>query len=650
MKVTAPNGVRCFYEFGPFRLDSNRHRLFRDGKIIPLYPKAVEALIILIQNRARVLERETLIEALWPDVIVEDSNLTVAVSHLRKALNQNGDSGEFIETIPRVGYRFVADVREMMEAQTPTIRTEGNGNGTVFESKEFLQGHSQAPVVAAKRQRIHWPRIALAFASLLALSLIGWLLFSARSPKLPGGTAQVKTIAVLPFKMLDADPTDEYFGIGLADTLITQIGRIQQLIVRPIGAVQKSVERHAQDPLAAGRELRVEAVLDGAVQREADNLRVTVRLLRVGDGAGLWSGKFDEKFTDVFGVQDSISQQVARALVWNLSGQDRELLTKRHTDNVEAYRLYLKGRYFWNKRTPAGLQQSLAYFRQAIDLDPTYALAYSGMADCYAVLGWYSNHSFDETFPKAKAFAEKALEIDSGLAEPHATLALALHSYYGDWARAESEYKRALELNPNYATAHHWYGWYLIEVGRRDESVQEMKRALELDPVSLQINGDLGAALIDSYRPDEAIKYLKAALEMDQDFPEAHFTLGRAYLQKEDFAQSITEYEKARELSHDRPDILSELGNAYALAGQVEKARSILSQLNAMPRENVSPYYLAIVFVGLGEREKALAALEAATSQGRSGLFVGLKAEPTFDPLRNEPRFQKVLMSIGLKP
>jgi tetratricopeptide (TPR) repeat protein len=208
----------------------------------------------------------------------------------------------------------------------------------------------------------------------------------------------------------------------------------------------------------------------------------------------------------------------------------------------------------------------------------------------------------------------------------------------------------ALELNPNYATAHHWYGWYLIEVGRRDESVQEMKRALELDPVSLQINGDLGAALIDSYRPDEAIKYLKAALEMDQDFPEAHFTLGRAYLQKEDFAQSITEYEKARELSHDRPDILSELGNAYALAGQVEKARSILSQLNAMPRENVSPYYLAIVFVGLGEREKALAALEAATSQGRSGLFVGLKAEPTFDPLRNEPRFQKVLMSIGLKP
>jgi serine/threonine protein kinase/tetratricopeptide (TPR) repeat protein len=517
-----------------------------------------------------------------------------------------------------------------------------------------------SPPVRAWRWSKRNPKLATATAAAFCSATAAAFLFfshnglppqSSSDSRLPATNVHVKTMAVLPFKMLNADLSDEYLSIGLADTLITQIGRIQQLIVRPIGAVQKYAERHARDPVAAGRELRVEAVLDGTVQRESDNLRVTVRLLRVVDGAALWSGKFDKEFTEVFAVQDAISQDVAKALIRNLSGAERELLTKRPTDSPEAFRAYLKARYFWNKRTPAGLEQSLAYFRQAIDLDPAYALAYSGLADCYAVLGWYGNHSFEETFPKAKALAEKALEIDSGLAEPHATLGLALHSYYLDWPRAENEYKRALELNPNYATAHNWYGWYLIEVGRRDESVQEMKRALELDPISLQINADLGAVLLDAYRPDEAIKYLKAALEMDHDFTEAHFTLGRAYLQKGDIEQSITEYEKARELSHDRPDVLAELGNAYALAGKTAKAMTILSQLNTMPKEqNVSPYHLAVVFVGLGEREKALAALEAAASEVHSGFLVGLKAEPTFDPLRNEPRFQKILMSIGLTP
>jgi DNA-binding winged helix-turn-helix (wHTH) protein/TolB-like protein/tetratricopeptide (TPR) repeat protein len=646
------SGVRRLYEFGDFRLDPVRHRLFRGGELVPLSPKAIEALTVLVQNPGRLLERETLMETLWPETIVEDANLTVAVSQLRKAINENGDLGEFIQTIPRIGYRFVGDVREVVQERAPLRDVQlAESNGAPLLSTQSLPDQSQALVASAKRERAPLPRMALAAASLLVLALIGWLLFLVRSPKLPGATEQVKTMAVLPLKMINSDPTDEYLGIGLADALITQLGRIPQLIVRPTSAVQKYAETRPQDPLRAGRELRVEAILDGTAQREANNFRVTVRLLRVGDGAVLWSGKFDEKFADVFTVQDSISQEVAAALIWNLSPADRKLLTKRHTDNVQAYHLYLKGRYFWNKRTPAGLEQSLAYFRQAIDLDPTYALAYSGLADCYAVLGWYSNHSFDETFPKAKALAEKALEIDSDLADPHATLGLALHSYYLAWARAENEYKRALELNPNYATAHQWYGWYLIEVGRRDESVQEMKRALELDPVSLQINGDLGAVLLDAYRPDEAIKYLKAALEMDQDSPEAHFTLGRAYRQKGDFEQSITELERARELSHDRPDVLSHLGNAYALAGKTAKAMSILSQLSATPKENYgSPYHLAIVFVGLGEREKALAALEAAVSQGDSGLLAGLKADPTFDPLRNEPRFQKILMSIGLTP
>jgi len=655
MKRAVANGARRFYEFGPFRLDANRHRLLRDGEVVPLSPKAIETLILLVQNPGKLLEREMLMDAMWPDVIVEEANLTVAVSQLRKAINQNGDKGEFIQTIPRVGYRFVAEVRTVEEppSRLPAVSFDSvqtnivadDGNGAVPEVKQLLPDQAQTLVPSAKRDRIPWRRIALAAASIFALTIIGGLLFSARQPKLPATSAQVKTMAVLPFKILSADPADEYLGIGLADALITQIDRIPQILVRPISS-SKYAETHALDPVVAGRWLRVEAVLDGSVQHEADNLRVTVRLLRVGDGALLWSGKFDEKFTDMFAVQDSISQEVAAALTWNLSRADRQLLTKRHTDNVQAYQLYLKGRYFWNKRTGPDLERAIACFEQAVNLDPTYALAYSGLADCYAVLGYYTNHPFEETFPKAKALAEKALEIDSSLAEPHATLGLA-QSYYWDWARAENEYKRALELNPDYATAHHWYGWYLINVGRREESVEEMKRALELDPVSIDINTDLGALLIDAYRPDEGITYLKAALEMDANFIEAHWALGLAYLQKREFDRAIEEIEKAKELSPDRQDVfLSGLGTAYALASQTPQAISTLVQLKAM---NASPYYLARVYVGLGEKEEALAALEA-VYQARSSLIAGLKADPVWDPLRNEPRFQKILMSIGLTP
>jgi DNA-binding winged helix-turn-helix (wHTH) protein/TolB-like protein/Tfp pilus assembly protein PilF len=655
VKSAIANGARRFYEFGPFRLDANRHRLLRDGEVVPLSPKAIETLILLVQNPGKLLEREMLMDALWPDVIVEEANLTVAVSQLRKAINQNGDKGEFIQTIPRVGYRFVAEVRTVEEppSRLPAVSFDSvqtnivadDGNGAVPKLKELLADQVQTPAPSAKRERIPWRRIAVAAASIFALTIIGGLLFSARQPKLPATSAQVKTMAVLPFKILSADPADEYLGIGLADALITQIDRIPQILVRPISS-SKYAETHALDPVVAGRRLRVEAVLDGSVQHEADNLRVTVRLLRVGDGALLWSGKFDEKFTDMFAVQDSISQEVAAALTWNLSRADRQLLTKRHTDNVQAYQLYLKGRYFWNKRTGPDLERAIACFEQAVNLDPTYALAYSGLADCYAVLGYYTNHPFDETFPKAKALAEKALEIDSSLAEPHATLGLA-QSYYWDWARAENEYKRALELNPGYATAHHWYGWYLITVGRREESVQEMKRALELDPVSIDINTDLGALLIDAYRPDEGITYLKAALEMDANFIEAHWALGLAYLQKREFDRAIEEIEKAKELSPDRQDVfLSGLGTAYALASQTPQAISTLVQLKAM---NASPYYLARVYVGLGEKEEALAALEA-VYQARSSLIARLKADPVWDPLRNEPRFQKILTSIGLTP
>ncbi len=660
MKRAVPNGVRRFYEFGDFRLDPAKHRLLRGEEFVPLSPKAIEALTVLIQNPGKLLGRETLMQTLWPDTIVEDANLTVAISQLRKAINDNGDLGKFIQTIPRAGYRFVGDVKTVEEQPAPLTRALDEraptsieveqGNGALSQPHPAAAGpdHPQALVGSVKRGGFHWGHVVLAVASILLVGLIGLLLYSVRGPKLPRTTAQVKTMAVLPFKMLDADPGDEYLGIGLADALITQIGRIRQILVRPTGAVQKYAETQMQDPLVAGGELRVEAVLDGTVQREADNLRVTVRLLRVGDGAVLWSGKFDEKFRDVFAVQDSISQEVARALIWNLSGEDRKLLTKRHTDNIEAYRLYLKGRYFWNKRTPARLQQSLGYFRQAIDLDPTYASAYAGLADAYALLVWQDELPQKE-LSRAKAAATKALEIDETLAEAHTSLGFV--KFWDDWdfAGAELEFRRAIELNPDYATAHHWYGEFLGLMGRFDEGFKELTLAQKNDPLSLIINTDLGKLLFLARKPDEAIEQLQRTLEMDPDFPLAHLFLALAYNQKGLHDQAIAELQKQANRPGSRTIFKAALGFVYGQAGRKDEATSILNELKERTslKQFVSPFEIALVYTGLGEKDQALDWLEKAKTE-HDPFLIYIKTDPNFDSLRSDPRFQAFLQRMRL--
>ena len=465
----------------------------------------------------------------------------------------------------------------------------------------------------------------------------------------PATSAQVKTMAVLPLKMLGADPNDEYLGIGLTDALITQIGRIPQILVRPTGAVQKYAESHTQDPLAAGRELRVEAVLDGTVQREADSLRVTVRLLRVVDGAALWSGKFDKNFTDVFAVQDSIAQEVAKALSGNLSGEDRQLLTKRHTDNVEAFRAYLKGRYFWNKRTPATLEQSLGFFRQALDLDPTYSSAYAGMADAYALLVWQEQLPRDEFIARAKAAATKALEIDQTLAEPHVTLGYVKFWFDWDFAAAESEFRRAIELNPDYATAHHWYGESLGMMARFDDGLKELRLAQQVDPLSAIINADVGKLLFLARQPNEAIKQLRQTLELNPDLPLAHVFLGLACNKKGLHEQAIAELERVANGPGSRAIFKATLGFIYGQAGREAEARSILGALigSRSSEHYVSPFHIALVYVGLGEKDKAMEWLEKAKTE-RDPFLIYIKTDPNFDSLRGDSRFADLLRSMGV--
>jgi eukaryotic-like serine/threonine-protein kinase len=501
------------------------------------------------------------------------------------------------------------------------------------------------------------PKLAIATAVAVCSAVAAaFLFFSQNGPlsqpnlrsRLPATSTQVKTIAILPFKMLNADATDEYLGLGLADTLITQIGRIPEILARPPSAVQKYAESRTQNPLAAGRELRVEAVLAGTVQREADKLHVTARLLRVADGAVIWSGKFDQKFTEVFAIQDAISQGVAKALIHNVSDEDRKLLTKRRTDNIEAYRCYLKGRYVWNKRTPAALQQSLEFFRQALDLDPTYSSAYAGMADAYALLVWQEQLPRGEFIARAKAAATKALEIDRSLAEPHATLGYVKFWYDWDFAGAELEFRRAIELNPDYGTAHHWYGEALGMIGRFEEGIKELRLAQQVDPLSPIINADLGKLLFLARQPDQAIEQLRNTLGLDPDLPLAHVFLGLAYNKKGLHEKAIAELERIANAPSSRAIFKATLGFVYGQSGREADAGTILGELigSRSSEHYVSPFHIALVYVGLGEKDQAIEWLEKAKSE-RDPFLMYIKVDPNFDSLRDNPRFNALVQQMG---
>jgi TolB-like protein/Flp pilus assembly protein TadD len=454
---------------------------------------------------------------------------------------------------------------------------------------------------------------------------------------------------VLPFKLLNATPEDEYLGTGFADTLMIQIGRIPEVVVVSAGSLHKFGETDKRDAAATGRELRVEAVLDGTVERAAETLQVTAQLLEVKGGAVLWSGKFNEKFANVFAIEDAISQGVAKTLIGNLSGEDRKLLTKHHTDNPEAHSAYLKGRYFWNKRTPAALQQSLAYFREAIDLDPTYSSAYAGMADAYALLVWQEQLPRNEFIARAKAAATKALEIDQTLAEPHATLGYVKFWYDWDFAGAESEFRRAIELNPDYGTAHHWYGESLGMLGRFDDGLKELRLAQQLDPLSPIISADLGKLLFLARRPDQAIEQMQKTLELNPDLPLAQVFLGLAWNRKGLHEQAVAELERIAKAPGSRAIFKATLGFVYGQSGREADALSVLEPLieSRSSGRYVSPFHIALVYVGLGKNDQAIEWLEEAKTE-RDPFLIYIKVDPNFDSLRNEPKFRDLLTSMGM--
>ena len=457
-----------------------------------------------------------------------------------------------------------------------------------------------------------------------------------------------KRIAVLPFKPVLPKNRDQVLELGMADTLITKLSNSREIIVRSLTSVRKYGGLE-QDPVSAGRELEVNSVLEGNVQKVGDRIRVTARLIKVADGSSLWAATFDEKFTDVFSVQDAISQKVADALALRLSGEENKRLTKRYTDNVEAYQLYLTGRYHWNKLTPPEIRKSIGFFKQAIDLDPTYALAYSGWADAYGAFAPMSDMPPKDVLPQAKAAATKALEIDESLAEPHATLSF-IHTWFDwDWAEAEKEAKRAIALNPNLGSAHIAYAQLLSVTGRHQEAITEGTRAQELDPLSLLINTLHGSFLYYARRDDEASARLQKTIELDPNFWLARVVLGKVYISKGKYPEAITEFSKATELSGGNSEPLSMAGCTWAMAGDPAKARAVLKELKSLSSQRYVPApNVALLCSMLEERNEAFVWLEKAY-QDRDMRLCRLKVDPRWDAMRSEPRFGAILKRIGLQ-
>lgn len=655
--------TRC-YQFGPFRLDTEKRLLVRDGVPVTLTPKTYETLLALICHRGRVIEKSELMEILWPDSFVEENNLNQNISALRKALGERPEEPRYIKTVPGRGYRFVADVSEVVEEEEdeskggePCQQLPLSEEGETIQLLETSEAPSDAEGPAqqkssAAKTKTRWlnPMLFIALAVLLSVGLLGYYFLKRGSPQPLNAGLAVKSIAVLPFRQLNGKGVDdEYLGVGLADALITSLSNTRQIVVRPTSAILKYDNPH-QEPLAAGREQGVDSLLEGTFQRAGDRIRVDVQLVRVSDGVPLWAAKFDENFTDIFKVQDSISEQVTRALLLKLSGEERKEVTKRYTENTEAYQLYLKGRYFLYKRQNEDFQKAIDSFQQAIQKDPGYALAYAGLADAYSALGSYSVIPGTESALKAAEAATKAIELDDTLSEAHTALGSLKLYYYWNRTAAETEFKRAIELNPTSAEAHYKYAYCLITLGRNEESIAEIKRAQELDPLSLAINADAGELYYFARQTEQAIEQLRKAIDMDPGFVRAHFLLGRALEQKHDFPAAIAEFNTARSLSANNNEMLTALGQGYAAWGKRDEAQKVLNELQQRSKQGyISPHFMAIIYASLGDRDQAFEWLDRAVEK-RFPPLIYLEVNPIWDNLRTDPRFAELRRKIGLAP
>jgi TolB-like protein/Tfp pilus assembly protein PilF len=534
----------------------------------------------------------------------------------------------------------VVDKEELMKSLWPD---------TVVEENNLSQNISILRRVLGESRRDHRYIVTVPGRGFRFVAEVTAQTLSATTTTLPGSS--IRAIAVLPFKPLVIETSDPSLEMGMADTLIARLSSVREIVVRPISSVRKYADLD-QDPLVAGRELGVESVLEGSLQRWGDKIRVTVRLVNVSTGVALWAGTFDEKFTDIFTLQDAISERVVGALALQLSSEEALRLTKHHTENSEAYQLYLKGRYYWWQSEPEAFRKSRDYFQRAVDLDPSYALGYCGLNSYYGFGSAWGMLSPNEGWPRAEAAIMKALELDDRLAEAHTGFAALKLVYYRDWAGAEREARRAIELNPMFDEIHYLYSFYLVVTGRFDEAIAEARRALENDPFSLRINQHLGNSFYYARRFDEAIRQYQETLELDPNNATAHESLGDVYEQTGMTSEARTEWQTAMTLAED-DELAAILDGAYVEGGFVAMVREVAwKRLERLQESNNKGEYVAAmnfarIYVRLGDKEQALGWLEKAC-QERNVYALFLRCDPFFDSLRSDPRFVSLLGRVNL--
>jgi len=656
------NANKELYEFDKFRLDVAERLLSREGERVPLSEKAFDTLCALVRRGNHLVRKDELLNEVWPDAIVEENNLDKNISLLRQVLGEREGKGKFIETVRGHGFRFVPQVREIEGEETREKPSKESGTDA---GRGLLDAPVAEPSALADRLSVTESQITdfssenehrkssaesrlssfriLPFVagSLLIVAVVTGIYFWRSS----SSNTSTKTVAVLPFKSLVTERRDAVLELGMADALISKLSDGEEITVRPLSAVRR-YDSPEQDSIAAGRELNVEAVLEGSLQTADDRIRVLARLFRVSDGKQLWAGQFDEKFTDIFTVQDSISERVATALKIRLTTKEK----RHHTDNIEAYQLYMKGRYHALRLTHAETDKAIAYFQQAIELDRNYALPHLGLVRAYLPMALTSGLPSWEVMPKAKNAALRALEIDPSIGEGHAAMGLINFWYDWDWQAAEKEYLRALDLDPKSAEAHFAYAHLLSNSGRHEKAIDEIKLSRELDPLSFVTNAVEGQIFFFAGNYDEALERLQKTIDLEPNFWLSHLFISRVYSEKGMHAEAVAEAKRAGELSGNSQ---SDAYRAYALAkwGKLSEARAVLDELLKLSTETyVPPYNIALAYKALGDREKALDYLEKGFSE-KDVRMVFLKIEPQWNNLRSEQRFLDLLkrMRIDLR-
>jgi TolB-like protein/DNA-binding winged helix-turn-helix (wHTH) protein/Flp pilus assembly protein TadD len=621
--------------FGAFEADVQTGELRKQGKRVRLQDQPFQLLVMLLEAPGQLVTRDELRSKLWPQTTVDfDHGLNKAISKIREALGDSPEHPRFVETVARRGYRFLADVAVVGGGRAKTVPDDPANEGSPAVSPAQPTTHHKARPSSLAR--------LLFGLALVAAFAISWVFYHEiySSPA-------IRSLAVLPLENVSGDGSQDYFADGMTDALITRLAQISAL--RVISHTSVMTYKNVHRPLAEiARDLNVDAVIKGSVSRAGERIRITAELIDPRNDKQLWGGSYDEDIRDTLVLQSRVTRAIAGQIRATLNPQEQLTLAKSRTVDPDAYEAYLKGRYFWNKRTGEGLRTAIDYFRRAITIDPAYAEAYSGLADSYALSGdWeYGVLSPREAFPLARAAATKALTLDDSLAEAHTSLAFALDLYGWDWEAAEKEYKLAIQLDPGYATAHHWYAWHLMVMGQNSAGIFELRKAESLDPLSLIISADIADALCIAHSYDESVQQSKKTLEMDPSFAVAHYELGQALAQKHMYDEAIAEFQRAIKLAGHSGAFDSNLAYVYAVSGRKEEAIRIVEDLEARQDQNPSAdANVALIYSGLGDREEAMNWLNKAY-EARFNPSILLR--PGFDTLRSDAQFQDLLRRISL--